>query len=221
MIEPSPHFLRDIALEINSLRDPGCDQFLTATGLRRMFLLFTRGHWSDSRNHGLGYEDSLKCLHWNPDPAERTLDVELHGTDGANNAGEQAIFVNVGGFRFKHPTFGARSGFEKDNATDYFAALVHGQVLFRHRARSLDQAYDMAWSTLCFYEGYREAVLATMGSEASIHPEVLGEPSLKEPAPAAIYQVDMGMRLEVNLVVGTSVVSHRLKRVFDEISSAY
>lgn len=216
--DPPIHFLEDIVREVNSLRDPCKESFLTPSGLRRMFLLLLRGHWSSPYNHGPDLRDSLSCLVWNPDPALRKLDIELQGTEGASKAGDNAIFVSVGNFTFQKITFGGRASVSDDNATVDYVYPARCQALFVHEAEALDVAFDMAWSTFGFLSGYAEAITDIIGQEAHISPDVVGQPTQVEGGSDKRYRVDFGLSLEVSICVSTTVESHRLKTAFDTIT---
>ena len=218
MAEEPIHFLKDIVREVNSLRDPCTDSFLTPSGLRRMFLLLLRGHWSSPHNHGPDLKGSLACLTWDPDPKARRLDIELQGTDEANKAGDSAIFVKVGAFQFTKVSFGGRLAVSEDNATVDYVYPTTCQALFVHEHPSLDVAFDMAWSTFAFLSGYSEAITQIMGQEATLKPEIVGEPQQVDQAPEGRYRVDFGMAMGVSICLSTTAESHRLKTAFDQFT---
>jgi len=210
------HFLADLVHEVNSLRDPCKDTFLSPSGLRRLFLLMLRGHWSSGDNHGADLKESLSCLAWNPDAKQRTLDVVLGGTSEAKKASDSAIFVKVNNFRFTKTTFGARSYVSDDNAEIVCTYPTSCQVLFTHEHAFLDTAFDMAWSTFGFFSGYADAISQAIGLETSLEPQVLGEPTQAEAKPQDRYRVDFGMEIKLHVSVSTTEESHRLKRAFDQ-----
>lgn len=210
------HFLEDIVAEVNSLRDPCKESFLTPSGIRRLFLLLLRGHWASGYNHGPDLRDSLSCLFWSPDKKESKVDIELAGTRKAREAGDTAIFVRVGGFDFGRLSFGDRSDVSDDNATVVRTFPTRLQSVIAHEHPDLDVAFDMAWSSFAFFSGYAEAISAILGEESSLYPEVLGEPKLAEDAPTGRYRVDFGMAIKVFVSVSTTQESHLLKRAFDK-----
>lgn len=214
---PYPHFLPDLAREIESLRAPDCDSYLSPSGLRRMFLLMIRGHWSSGGNYGPDFEESLKCLEWSPVPGEGTIDIELDGTPAADEANVPAIFVSLGNFRFRKLHLGNQTEVSLDNSKVIYTVGASAQLLVRHVARSLDTAFDMGWSTLCFLLGFNEALVEIMGNEASMQPELIGEPLMESAPPQTEFRVDVGVTLNVNLSVATTVESHVLTRVFEDL----
>ena len=218
MIEEPLHFLEDIVREVNSLRDPCRVSYLTPSGLRRMFLLMLRGHWSSAANHGPDLDESLSCLHWKPDPRERTLDIELQGTDDAKKAGDTAIFVKLGNFRFSKVAFGDLAEVSEDNATHIKVFLTTCTLQIQHEAPLLDTALNMAFSTFAFLAGYNDALLEIMGEESTIFPEVIGEPNQVREAPRSGYRVDFVASLKLSLCVSTTAESHRLKTAFDMLT---
>ena len=203
-----PYFLPDLVEELNGCltKDP-----IVPSTLRRMFLLLIRGHWSDPENFGPGLSDSLKCLHWSPDPGDSTVDIELGGSIN-QDVGEHVIWITVGNYRFTKVTFGNRADYGEENATEYRTMPCQCQILFRHEAPTVDQAYDMAWTTFCFLLGFTDPILLALGgAAASFTPELIGEPQLKEESPAKRIRVDVGARLDINLTVATVLESHTLK----------
>lgn len=209
MAEPYPHFLPDLVRELDGCANRGP---LVPSSLRRFFLLMLRAHWSDASNFGPDLEDSLGCLTWSPDESERQLEIELAGSilPGTRS---HLLWVSLNNFRFRRLAFGHRSDdFEPDNATERYVIAGSCQLLLSHEAPSADQAFDMAWTTLCFLLGFHESILDALGGEgASFTPELLGEPQLKEPSPKTRIRVDVGCRLDINLAVATTLESHRLK----------
>lgn len=209
------HFLKDLVDEVNSLRDPCRSTYLSPSGIRRLFLLLLRGHWSGPENHGSDLKDSLSCLIWDADEKISQVDIELQGTDRARNSGPAAIFIKVGNFQFERVSFGARSEVSDDNAEVIYTYQTTCQALFVHEHPSLDVAYDMAWSTFSFFSGYAEAVSSIIGQDTWIEPKVLGEPQMSKDKPDERYRVDFGMEIKVSISVSTTLESHRLKRAFD------
>lgn len=211
---PDYHFLKDIVEEVNSLRDPCKDTFLSPSGVRRLFLLMLRGHWSAGSNHGADLKDSLSCLYWSPEN-DRPLDIELQGSETAADAGDNAIFIKVGNFQFKRVSFGARSAVSEDNAEVIYTYPATCEAIFGHHHKNLDTAFDMAWSTFSFFSGYAEPISDAIGLSTKLDPLVVGEPNLVEDDPQQRYRVDFAMRITLNVSVSTTQESHRLKRAFD------
>ncbi len=209
--EPYPHFLEDLWLE---LKDCASRAPLTPVNLRRFFVLMIRAHYSDPANHGPEIDEDLECMVWNPDPNLTGVDIDLAGANKGESRNPQ-IWVRLGNFQFKRLSFGHKSDdYEPDNATERLILGCSCQLLIGHEGKTIDIAYNMAWSTLCFLLGFHDSIQETLGGEfAGFVPEVLGEPNLLEPSPKDRIRVDVGARLDINISVVTTVESHRLKIV--------
>lgn len=207
MSAPYPVFLPDIWSE---LQDCANQAPLLPSKLRRYFLLLLRAHWSDAGNFGPDLAESFKCLTW--EPGGTRLGIELQGTAGANL--QNMIWVALGNVQGKPVSFGNRAEYNPDNATERYVMPCTLQLLVRHDSPSLDQSFDMAWSTFCFLLGFQESILDGLGGEgASFRPQLVGEPQQQEDRPTARFRVDVGAVLSVNVAVATTVESHRLKRI--------
>ncbi len=209
MAEPYPHFLPELYQEIH-----GCLKEAPATpsGLRRFFLLMLRGHWSDAGNHGPDLQENLRCLFWTPEK-NSPVNIALQGASN-EQTDPYSIFLSLGNFQFKHMSMRDEAEIEEDNATTITVMPATAQLLIKHEAPSADQAFDMAWSTLCFLVGFRPAILSALGGEsAGFFPQVVGEPRREENAPKTRFRVDVGAALTLNVAVTTNLESHKLKRV--------
>lgn len=209
--EPYPHFLPDIWRE---LQDCAAKSPLTPVLLRRFFLLMLRAHFSDPANYGPEIEDDLKCVYWTPDPNDRTIDIDVAGSDKGESRNPQ-IWIRLGNFQFKRQGFDSKHhDYGDDNASEVTILGCSCQLLIGHEGRTVDIAYNLAWSTLCFLLGFRDSIKDMLGGEyAGFIPEILGEPNMLEAAPKDRIRVDVGARLDINIAVVTTVESHRLKIV--------
>lgn len=208
MAEPYPVFLPDLYNEMQQCVDMAP---LVPSKLRRFFLLLLRSHWSDAGNFGPDLEDSLGCMTW--EPGGSRIGIELQGAKIPTNL-QHMIWVALGNFRARKVVFGNRGEYEEDNATERYVLPCTAQLLIRHDAPTIDQAFDMAWSTFCFLLGFQEAVLDALGGEgAAFTPTLVGEPRQEEPVPKERFRVDVGAELAVNVAVATTLESHRLKRI--------
>lgn len=211
MSDPYPHFLPDLYQELC-----GCvtQSPITPSKLRRFFLLMLRGHWSDPGNYGPDLQDSLRCLKWTPEgPPVGTLGIELQGAKEAVTL-QNMIWATVGNFQARQVVFGHRGTLSEDNATQTYVMPCTAQLLINHDAPSIDQAFDMAWSTFCFLLGFQESILDALGGEgAGFKVELVGEPRMQEIRPKDRFRVDVGAALSLNVAVVTTLESHRLKRV--------
>lgn len=207
--EPYPLFLEDISKEILELEE--CAP-LDPAQIDRLFLLLLRAHWS-SDNHGPRLTEQLSCISWNPNPAVSSLVVDVMGSDDLRNK-PHSIWFEVGNFRFKQVSFGSRSEASEDNATEYYTSPCSCQLVIAHEAPKKLTAKSMAWSTLCFLVGWKEAILESLGGQgtaAAFRPEILGSPVTKESPPDGRFRVDVGARLDINIAVATTIESHKLK----------
>jgi hypothetical protein len=206
-----PHYLPDLYSQLAGHATDACGT-LSPSRMRRVLLLFLRGHWSGPQNHPADLE-TLQCLHWDPNPADRKVEVELQGAQVGASA-PHAIWLAVGNFQFNERVLDSISGVTDDNTTEYRTLIGTCQVLISHEAPYLDQAYDMAWSDLCFMLGFIPSIRDALGGESlSIKPKVLGEPQLKQPEPKTNYRVDLGLEFDITLGVATQLESHLLKHV--------
>lgn len=208
MAEPYPHFLPDLFEELQ-----GCatQSPLLPSKLRRFFLLMLRGHWSDSANYGPDLEESLKCLTW--EPGGSRLGVELTGTPVTPTL-QNAIWVQLGNFQARQVAFGNRGEASEDNATESYVMPCTAQLLINHDSPTLDQSFDMAWSTFCFLMGFQDSIIDALGGPgAGFKVQLVGQPSQESTVPKSRFRVDVGASLSVNVAVATTLESHRLKRI--------
>lgn len=210
MADPYPHFLPELYNELD-----GCAtrQSVTPSKLRRFFLLMLRGHWSDVGNYGPDLEDSLSCLYWRPDK-EKTLGVELQGNMDADQL-QNMVWVALGGFQVRGKlTFSNLTAISEDNATTTQVIPVTASLNVHHDAPHLDQAFDMAWSSFCFLQGFQPSILDALGNEgAAFDVQAVQEPKQEEKIPKGSFRVDVLAALSLNVAVDTTLESHRLKRV--------
>jgi hypothetical protein len=215
MTEPYPHFLEDIYHEMEDCANAAP---LVPSQIRRLFLSLVRAHWSDAENHGPNIMETLRCLTWNPDPGLSMLQIELAGSENQLSP-THAIWLNVGNYRFENRVMGGRTDPDEDNARETYTMFGNCQVLVSHEAPTMDQALDMAWSTLGFFIGFRESILDALGGEiAQFYPEILGEPKMQSPTPKGMFRVDVGAKLAINVSVSAVFEDHKLKRVATYLS---
>lgn len=213
MSEPYPHFLPEL---FNELYGCATQQPITPSKLRRFFLLMLRGHWSDAANYGPDFQESLGCLNWTPD-GKGSLGVELQGAKDVITK-QHMLWVSLGNFRTQQVTFGNRSTLSEDQATYHYSMPCTAQLLVSHDSPSLDQAMDMAWSTCCFLMGFQDSILDALGGDGTgFRVELVGNPEQRELAPKDRFRVDVGAALSLNVAVATTLESHRLKRVAQNI----
>lgn len=208
MAEPYPHFLPDLYEELQ-----GCavQSPLLPSKLRRFFLLMLRAHWSDSANYGPDLQNTLSCLTW--EPGGDRLGVELQGTPVANTL-QNSIWIQLGNFQARQVAFGNRADASEDNATESYVMPCTAQLLINHDSPSIDQSFDMAWSTFCFLLGFQDSIIDALGGPgAGFKVQVVGEPRQDAIQPKSRFRVDVGASLSVNVAVATTLESHRLKRI--------
>jgi hypothetical protein len=208
MSDPYPHFLPELYQELK-----GCatNQPLSPNKLRRFFLLMLRGHWSSPTNYGPGLQETLGCLSWDPDGGN--LGVELQGSTGALTR-QHMLWVALGNFQARQVVFANQGARSSDNATQTYVMPCTAQLLINHDAPSLDQAFDMAWSTFTFLLGFQDSILDALGGEgAGFKVQLVGEPKQEEIVPKTRFRVDVGAVLSLNVAVDTTIESHKLKLV--------
>lgn len=208
MAEPYPTFLPDLYAELQ-----GCAQQspLLPSKLRRFFLLMLRAHWSDSGNYGPDLQQTLGCLEWAPDG--HRLGVELQGVQGVDTL-RHMVWVRLGNFQARQVSFGNRGESSDDGATERYIMPCTAQLLISHDSPSLDESFDMAWSTFCFLMGFQDSIIDALGGPgAGFKVQLVGEPAQHEISPKERFRVDVGAALSVNVAVATTLESHRLKRI--------
>lgn len=208
MAEPYPHFLPDLYAELQ-----GCaaQSPMIPSKLRRFFLLMLRGHWSDNGNYGPDLQDSLGCLEW--EPGGTRLGVELQGAP-VDTTLRNMIWVQLGNFEARQVAFGNRGEASEDGSTERYIMPCSAQLLVSHDSPSLDQSFDMAWSSFCFLMGFQDSIIDALGgSGTGFKVQVVGQPRQAELPPKGQFRVDCGASLSVNVAVATTLESHRLKRI--------
>ena len=208
MAEPYPHFLPDL---YNELAGCAAQSPLVPSKLRRFFLLLLRAHWSDAGNFGPDLQESLGCLEWAPTGSK--MGVELQGAQNVDTL-RHMVWVRLGNFQARQVAFGNRGTASEDGATERYIMPCTAQLLISHDSPSIDESFDMAWSTFCFLMGFQDSIIDALGGEgAGFKAQLVGEPQQAEISPKERFRVDVGASLSVNVAVATTLESHRLKRI--------
>lgn len=191
---------------------------LDSVNLRRFFLMLIRAHWSDKANHG-SLAEFLDCLHYDEDPKERTLDVELaHTYDPGKGATRPGIYVGFGGFNLKTLAIGGNIERRPDNSARTEGKKAETVLKIGHLSQSADMSLLMAESNAVLLQGIHKDIISNMDI---LDLQVLGwsEPRILEKAPDRNFQVDLQCAVSFNFMVEIDIESHRIKKFGTEFNA--
>ena len=191
---------------------------LDSVNLRRFFLMLIRAHWTDRVNHG-ALADFLDCMHYDEEPKDRTLDVELsHTFDPEKGSRRPGIYVGFGGVQLKTIGIGGSVERRPDNSARTEGKKAETMLKIGHINQSADMALMMAESNATLLQGIHKDIIANMDV---LDMQVIGwsEPQLMEKAPDRNFQVDLQCAVSFNFMVEIDIESHRIKKFGTEFNA--
>lgn len=130
-------------------------QIVTPITTRRMYLLLTRSHYSDSAHFGQ-WKEKLDNYVWSKHPKLSKIDIQLDFQYQAKRQDERpAIFVGCDDFIY-HPTVVDNfKNMSPDNSGTGYVTIGETNVIIRHIAASPDEAMTLCEVTAQFFLGIR------------------------------------------------------------------
>lgn len=187
---------------------------LTATTLRRVFLLLTQAHWAHPDNHGL-LKPWLKDVVWHNRQELRRVYIQLQ--HGVNEAGLHsqlpAISVGLGDADFTNVVVGDYAGHNDDNSAHNEVRMCQTAVQFLHYANTSDLAGNMAESTFSFFTAAHQWLMGQLGLIGFEISQISMPQLVKTGEQHEFYRVDVRGVIRYNHVITISAESHRLKKV--------
>ena len=189
---------------------------LGVTNLRRIFLLLTRLHYSDSKNYGV-MEDQLKDFVWSKDPAKSKLFVGLDYVFDPNKTDQfPGIFVGVGDLDFKQEVIDNREGFTDDRSGEHGVLKGATMLIIRHASLTPDEALALADLSFGYYTGIRSMLMQRMKLKAFTINK-LSTPRFFNVDGAdkadKKYYADLLMGISYDAAWTTFTQSHRIKKI--------
>jgi hypothetical protein len=192
---------------------------LGPTNLRRIFLLLTQLHYSDSKNYG-PMEEQLKDFVWHkdkPGEAKSKLFVGLdYVFDPTKTDQFPGIFVGIGDIQYKRVVINNLDSYTNDRAGSKNILQGGTTVILRHTSLTPDEALAMAELSFQFYTGVREMLMKRMNLVAfdvsQISTPRFFDLDGKELADKR-YSADLILGIAFDASWITLTESHRLKKI--------
>ena len=186
----------------------------TMSGLRRIFLLLMRFHFSDSNNYG-DLREVLKSLVWTEKEETTAMDVELLGVFNPSILVRRpAVYVGFRDMKFDKKVVADYAGQSEDTATRYLVKIVDTQLVVRSVAADEDMVSAMSDTALAFLFGMRDMLFRKLQPQMrAMDVAEMTDPKLVEKAPERRFQCDVITALNFNYSISTNLESHPVKKV--------
>lgn len=197
---------------------------LTPVSLRRIFLLLTRLHFSDSKHYG-DKAEPLKDFIWSADDKVRKLfiDYDYH-YQPTHLEQRPAVFVGVDDLIFTRQVLDNQRENTEDRSGTNFTYKAETSIILRHISLTPDEALTLGELSVDFFAGVRKMLMETMRLQ---HFDVT---ALKSTRPFLRTEVQSDQQFSCDLIMRISFLydwvtfreSHRIKTVsFKEAVVAY
>lgn len=195
------------------------DKPLDMVMLRRIFLLLTRIHWSDGRNH---YQEDVdfSCLTYSDTDSESKLSVELTDVYDDNDTDNfPGVFIGFqNGFKMSKQVLDYNAGSSEDNSVMYKTVTWDGILSIKHVHSSADTALAMADSTFVFLTAVRESMFRRFSIQKMDFENVSPPARLEADKSNRFFSVDLTLSLQFTVTVNVNIEGHRLKTWGVELS---
>jgi hypothetical protein len=185
----------------------------SSSKLRRLIMLFLRGHYSSPQNYEEEDFGHLRCYVWHPDKKSATLHVGFsHEEDADEPDNYPGIFVGFSGTSFEKVALGNIDTYSQDLSTTHMAKQATMNLSVHHVASRASDAFDLAEMTATILTVMAAPMALNAGAQAL---EVLGikEPARKNPSPKDQYRVAVEIQITYILGVSRYLESHRIRRI--------
>lgn len=203
-----PSFLQGMAAE---------NRFITPYSLRRMFLLLTRVHYSDSAHYGdMMPPDRLGKFIYSKDPKLCTLPVLFdYNYSPKNSDAKPAIYVGTDDFEFLPKVVNNQQGANEDRSGMVYGKEEATHIIVRHTSGSPDETLMLGDLTSQFFLGIREKLQEELNFRSfDVQRLVTAKPFLRGPEEADTqFIVDLVMEVRFNAAWLTLRESHRIKTI--------
>lgn len=170
--------------------------FLDPVLLRRIFLLYVRDLYSDTKLYG--HLEELKNLVYSPDKKLRTLDVDLdYVYDPEEIAKRPSVYVGVGGITFQKQAINNFAGSYHDGQT-LSTMEMKTSVVFKHMSNYVDVSLNLASLTANHLAGIRPVVHQRFPAILSYELASISAPSLVEGSKVRLFQTNTTFNMALN-----------------------
>lgn len=170
--------------------------FLDPVLLRRIFLLYVRDLYSDTKLYGHLVE--LKNLVYSPDKKLRTLDVDLdYVYDPEEIAKRPSVYVGVGGITFQKQAINNFAGSYHDGQT-LSTMEMKTSIVFKHMSNYVDVSLNLASLTANHLAGIRPVVHQRFPAILSYELASISAPSLVEGSKVRLFQTNTTFNMALN-----------------------
>lgn len=190
------------------------DKPFTVSGLRRIFLLLMRFHFSDSNNYG-DLREILKTMVWTDTEETTAMDVELMGVFNPSVLIRRpAVYVGFRNMKFSKKVIADYAGQSVDTATRYLVKAVDTQLVVRSVAADEDMVSAMSDTVLAFLFGMRDMLFCKLQPQLmAMDIAEMTDPEIVEKSPERRFQCDVLTSLSFNYMINTNLESHPVKKV--------
>lgn len=184
---------------------------VTTGSLRRMLLLFLRGHYASADNYG--DFTHLKCFTWSSDPKTSSLSIEFtHNENDQKPDDYPGIFVGFAQTPFEKLAIGNFAGLSDDRSGTRLTKQAVANFEISHVTQDPGDAYDLAEMTASVLTAMADPLVRNAGA-SGLEVVNLAPPARKKPSPDKYYTVAANVQISYNISVTRTLESHRIRRI--------
>ena len=188
---------------------------LTPITIRRIFLLLTRIHYSDSDNYG-AYKPKLEQFVWAKDDTKRKLHIDFdYDYDPLKLDKRPAIFVGTSDFDFKQVVIDNQKNQTEDRGGEEFVKQASTNIIIRHIGKTADESWSLGDLSAQYYLGIRKMLQERLKvSKLEVFKLIASKPFERTTQQAdQQFIVDLLINLQYNAAWLTMREGHRIKTV--------
>lgn len=184
---------------------------VTTGSLRRLLLLFLRGHYASSANYG--DFQHLACFTWAPAPTSGSLSIEFtHNDNDQKPDNYPGIFVGFAQTPFEKIALGNFAGHSGDTSGTHLVKQATASFEISHVAQDAGDAYDLAEMTASVLTAMADPLVRNAGAK-SLEVVSIAPPTRKKPSPDKYYTVAANVQISYSIGVTRTLESHRIRRI--------
>lgn len=191
---------------------------LTPAVIRRVMLMLTRLHYEKASNYPKGIPDAMRSIHWNKDPKQSKLRVELGNAYPGNMASghTDSIYIDLQDLSFNKLVVENYQGVSEDRASKSYTKQAATEVIIRHVMKDYDTTSEFGFMTACYFSAVRDMVMQQTASNGVKSFEVIRQSvprTFNKSAEQAesMYVSDVHIQLVWSLTWQVVTESHVLK----------
>ncbi len=199
------------------------DLILTPVSLRKIFILLTRVHYSDSEHYG-ELKPQFEKFIWSKEETKRTLHIDFdYNFDPAKVDRRPALFVGTSDFTFTQKVIDNMHSQTEDRAGTQYVMMTAVDVIIRHIGKTPDEALALGDMTCQFFNGMRKMLQERMKfSQVNVGKLMTSRPFDRSSNQAdQQFMVDLLINLQYNSAWLTFREGHRIKTAKFEQLAAY